>query len=119
MLKLEMYARKACQYFKLTQAHKMFCVSFVLMKMKSGTSICIRFSRTFFAKTLSEKYSVILLCRYVLSLSRLSQIGLNAKIRKVMREQLISCKHLCQRSVAKRLFDLVLANNQIFLNETR
>ena len=71
------------------QANKMFCVSFVLMKLKSHfigfpderslQRLSVKNTRTFHSLPLYP----IVVCICVCSLSRLSQIGLNAKIRNV------------------------------------
>ena len=89
----------------------MFCFRF-----KSNFNFAFAFDERSLQR-LSVKNTHILLfaaisncCKYLCSLSRLSQISLNAKIRNVCAKN---------TSVAKRLFDSVLAKNQIFVNEAR
>ena len=96
---------------------------FFSMKIKSNFNIAFDFHersmQRLSVKSTHTFYSLLLYpnncCKYLCSMSRLSQISLNqGKIRNVCAKNL-SVK---LKSVAKRLFDSVLAKNQIFLNET-
>ena len=96
----------------------MFC--FCFHENENKLQFCVHFSRTFFAvKNTHTFYSLPLYpnncCNYLCPMSRLSQISLNAKIRNIYAKSL---SVMPTKSVAKCLFDSVLAKNQIFLNET-